>query len=243
MRLKLWSSLWWTCAFKLLLILSFCRVNHGGWLLWLSRTVAHQDKSTHLDATSSGSPQGLSDIVPLPDLHQKTDVGAITGYHSQLGIWAAEMEWSFPSLPNEHAVSYESQPSLVSLTPIDSQFWPPSPTSLMPVKGYQQIYHTARHAYGICPNCTCPNCRKANHAHLKAPLHNPPRPVEKPFVCNWSGCGKRFRQSNELQHHIVIHTGEKKYVCNICNNCFMHSDKLLRYISKPLDVEEKQPAE
>ncbi|KFP64164.1 Transcription factor Sp2, partial [Cariama cristata] len=30
---------------------------------------------------------------------------------------------------------------------------------------------------------------------------------ERPFVCNWVFCGKRFTRSDELQRHARTHTG------------------------------------
>ena len=32
---------------------------------------------------------------------------------------------------------------------------------------------------------------------------------ERPFVCNWLFCGKRFTRSDELQRHLRTHTGMK----------------------------------
>jgi uncharacterized Zn-finger protein len=33
---------------------------------------------------------------------------------------------------------------------------------------------------------------------------------EKPFVCSWDGCDRRFSRSDELSRHKRTHTGEKK---------------------------------
>ena len=36
---------------------------------------------------------------------------------------------------------------------------------------------------------------------------------ERPFVCNYEGCGKSFTRSSHLKTHKLVHTGEKPYIC------------------------------
>jgi uncharacterized Zn-finger protein len=53
---------------------------------------------------------------------------------------------------------------------------------------------------------------------------------ERPFVCNWLFCGKRFTRSDELQRHLRTHTGEKRFACPTCNKRFMRSDHLSKHV-------------
>ena len=53
---------------------------------------------------------------------------------------------------------------------------------------------------------------------------------ERPFVCNWIFCGKRFTRSDELQRHRRTHTGEKRFQCPECSKKFMRSDHLSKHI-------------
>ncbi|ERL93184.1 hypothetical protein D910_10481 [Dendroctonus ponderosae] len=59
---------------------------------------------------------------------------------------------------------------------------------------------------------------------------------ERPFVCAWLFCGKRFTRSDELQRHRRTHTGEKRFQCSECNKKFMRSD----HLSKHLKTHQKQ---
>lgn len=57
-----------------------------------------------------------------------------------------------------------------------------------------------------------------------------PSSGERPFVCSWMYCGKRFTRSDELQRHRRTHTGEKRFQCPECNKKFMRSDHLSKHI-------------
>lgn len=53
---------------------------------------------------------------------------------------------------------------------------------------------------------------------------------ERPFICNWLFCGKRFTRSDELQRHLRTHTGEKRFSCPTCSKRFMRSDHLAKHV-------------
>ena len=50
----------------------------------------------------------------------------------------------------------------------------------------------------------------------------------KPFVCDV--CGKRFHQKSDLDKHRLIHTGEQPIVCNECGKLFSRKDSLARHL-------------
>lgn len=53
---------------------------------------------------------------------------------------------------------------------------------------------------------------------------------ERPYVCGWSFCGKKFTRSDELQRHRRTHTGEKRFQCPDCMKRFMRSDHLSKHL-------------
>ncbi len=61
---------------------------------------------------------------------------------------------------------------------------------------------------------------------------------EKPYLCSWEGCERRFARSDELARHKRTHTGEKKYECPMCNRKFMRSDHLSKHAKRHLAVKK-----
>ncbi len=57
---------------------------------------------------------------------------------------------------------------------------------------------------------------------------------EKPFRCHYSGCGKLFDQSCNLNKHYMTHIGHKPYSCNwpLCGEKFSQSSNLTKHLRK-----------
>lgn len=55
---------------------------------------------------------------------------------------------------------------------------------------------------------------------------------ERPFICMWEGCGRRFSRSDELSRHKRTHTGEKRFICSVCDRRFMRSDHLTKHVKR-----------
>lgn len=80
--------------------------------------------------------------------------------------------------------------------------------------------------------CTHPGCDKSytRASHLKA--HEILHGENLPFRCPWEDCGRSFARSFELSRHRRQHTGEKKFVCHICQQAFMRSDHLSMHVKR-----------
>lgn len=49
---------------------------------------------------------------------------------------------------------------------------------------------------------------------------------ERPYVCSYEGCGKRFITKGHLKTHELIHTGDKPYCCDFCGKCYSRTGRL-----------------
>lgn len=64
---------------------------------------------------------------------------------------------------------------------------------------------------------------------------------EKPFVCNWEKCDRKFARSDELSRHKRAHTGEKRFMCPQCDRGFIRSDHLSKHISRHSSALRQKP--
>lgn len=52
---------------------------------------------------------------------------------------------------------------------------------------------------------------------------------EKPFTC--PECNRNFNLRHHLQNHLLIHTGEKLFICGKCGQAFRKKWTLTRHIT------------
>eukprot|EP00079_Xenopus_tropicalis_P018100 XP_004918966.1 PREDICTED: Krueppel-like factor 1 [Xenopus tropicalis] len=55
---------------------------------------------------------------------------------------------------------------------------------------------------------------------------------EKPYVCDWIGCGWKFARSDELTRHFRKHTGLRPFQCRVCLRSFARSDHLALHMKR-----------
>lgn len=57
---------------------------------------------------------------------------------------------------------------------------------------------------------------------------------EKPYHCDWDGCGWKFARSDELTRHYRKHTGHRPFQCQKCDRAFSRSDHLSLHMKRHL---------
>ncbi|KAJ1909976.1 transcriptional repressor [Tieghemiomyces parasiticus] len=98
----------------------------------------------------------------------------------------------------------------------------------------------------ITPCTTAPSSPRVHQQQLVTPVRTPyPAPTPLPItqikatltepkrkhVCTWEGCDKAFTTSGHLSRHTRIHTGEKRYKCDLptCNQYFARHDNMRQH--------------
>lgn len=85
--------------------------------------------------------------------------------------------------------------------------------------------HTGEHEAWICLSFFL----SVNSYLTRCPL---PSSGEKPYHCNWEGCGWKFARSDELTRHFRKHTGHRPFQCHLCERAFSRSDHLALHMKR-----------
>ncbi|RDD39256.1 Zinc finger protein ZIC 4 [Trichoplax sp. H2] len=58
------------------------------------------------------------------------------------------------------------------------------------------------------------------------------RESEKPFICEFEGCGRRFANSSDRKKHSHVHTSDKPYICKVpgCEKAYTHPSSLRKHM-------------
>ena len=78
--------------------------------------------------------------------------------------------------------------------------------------------------------CTVMGCNKSFEKHNGLIKHIQVIHLgEKTYKCSFEGCDKSYPYSSSLMRHTEIHTGQKSYVCIVCNKVFTDKDNFKRH--------------
>nr|XP_019014737.1 uncharacterized protein I206_00823 [Kwoniella pini CBS 10737]OCF53518.1 hypothetical protein I206_00823 [Kwoniella pini CBS 10737] len=77
----------------------------------------------------------------------------------------------------------------------------------------------------------CGVCDQAFSEAAPLSAHMRRHAQQKPFKCEYPGCGKTFAVSSSLTIHMRTHNGEKPYICPHCDRGFVEASNLTKHVS------------
>lgn len=83
------------------------------------------------------------------------------------------------------------------------------------------FHHTGENAY------TCPHCSRAFNRKLRLTTHIKfMHEGAEPLNCPQEGCNKTFFRKEDIHRHMLTHSGEKPYECDVCGKAFVVKSSL-----------------
>ena len=100
-------------------------------------------------------------------------------------------------------------------------------TEPTPNSDVDESSHSKRYSVGVAKSFACTICGKKLASKKTLNHHLLIHSGEKPFVC--SQCGRSFARKYDLIRHNRVHSGEKPFACSECGKAFGHKIDLTRH--------------
>merc|ERR1712228_876279 len=84
----------------------------------------------------------------------------------------------------------------------------------------------------------CSHCEYSTNIKSNLKRHIRIHTGEKPFVCSYDRCQKRFARADDLKTHIKRHHGIKNHKCSFCNWASVTKSDLNKHLR--IHTEEKR---
>ncbi|KAK3511164.1 hypothetical protein QTP70_032152, partial [Hemibagrus guttatus] len=105
----------------------------------------------------------------------------------------------------------------------------PSPGSLLPLRAAAVRQAGARVQVARTGSREAPLRQNLRH-HARAGGARLRGAREKPFLCEFEGCDRRFANSSDRKKHMHVHTSDKPYLCKLCDKSYTHPSSLRKHM-------------
>lgn len=195
------------------------------------------DKESFDDYSSSATNDDDSDYEPLSDYHEDnanasdTSLTSTNSYTSSSSFSKSPKKSDKTPKINKHENEItlpKSRKFIAQSQMYEDLLWS-SPSSKSKDKDKDKVSSKKRSSNSIKDSASSSKEQSISHRRSQSSSFDEPTGESSEVKCTVKHCGKLFPNKMQLNRHLIVHTGEKPYVCVRCGKAFNQEPNIRRH--------------